>query len=100
MVFYGTSMGIYGTLHHFGHSAHNQGFFQKTPINVNSKPVNVYFSKTPINVNSKPVNVYFPGPTAKPAIVKWIGQTLFDLTGEKTLPLLWKFQMGIPVEVA
>ena len=54
MFFYGTSMGIYGTLHHFGHSAHNQGFFQKTPI----------------NVNSKPVNVYFPGPTAKPAIVK------------------------------
>ena len=45
MVFYGTSMGIYGTLHHFGHSAHNQGFFQKTPINVNSKPVNVYFFK-------------------------------------------------------
>jgi hypothetical protein len=31
MVFYGTSMGIYGTLHHFGHSAHNQGFFQKHP---------------------------------------------------------------------
>jgi hypothetical protein len=30
----------------------------------------IFFSKTPINVNSKPVNVYFPGPTAKPAIVK------------------------------
>jgi hypothetical protein len=30
----------------------------------------IFFLKTPINVNSKPVNVYFPGPTAKPAIVK------------------------------
>ena len=70
LVFYGTSMGIYVTLHHFGHSVHNQGFSKNTHKRKFKTRKRIFFSKTPINVNSKPVNVYFPGPTAKPAIVK------------------------------